>query len=470
MRDHWACISYTVSDDRWHVSNVRSSTKSTFVERGRSEGARPNIASTHHRAHPSHARQHHVFQRPGIQRFLVAAGIPFLALSTSALFGGSSASAASYMAPGSILSGLSKFKISDKIQHLQPSFLIPDPKKVQEIADSTIGFAKETMENIDSLAAAGVAILEFFQNIPSTLAQTSIDLLMWSYDMIATIVLRTPTYLFSGEWFAGSVLTFTGMSIMMMILLSIYEGFRRMMNPMQERPSYRPTELKKLVQRAPAVLVGSALAPMGFTYGAKVLNWISEMIISVGRYRIASVSIEGMGALGFFEVLALVGFNIGIVYMMVPVFMQNFRRWFDLVALGVMTPLALTCWMFEGQRHYFHAWWEHIKRCSTVQVAYSIFLLLIGALMFGTPMPSSFSGIILKMGIVLGGFWRMSDPPAIMRRNFDTGRDLKGMIDGAKETLKPNRKTKEAWSMAKTAGNLVPGAKLVKKANPFKKK
>jgi hypothetical protein len=266
----------------------------------------------------------------------------------------------------------------------------------------------------------------------------SIDFMTWSFDMITSVVLHTPVALFDSQWFSNNILMFTGLSIVMSMLLAMQEGFKRMFSRMFKK-KIEFTDMTRVSQRMPFVILGAGLAPIGFYYGFKAINWLTSIIIDIGKHQMAE-GVSGMkfSDVTFLELFAFIGFDIALIGMMIPVFLQNFRRWFDLLALGVMTPLALSCWMFSAHEHHFKNWWEHIKKCSTVQLVYAIFLLIIGSLMFGAKPPEDERELMIKMGIVIGGLWRMSNPPNMMRRYLDTGTDGPGMWKGAGQALTPH--------------------------------
>jgi len=135
----------------------------------------------------------------------------------------------------------------------------------------------------------------------------------------------------------------------------------------------------------------------------------------------------------------LIGFDIALISVLIPILLQNFRRWFDLLALGVMTPLVLACWVFKAHENLFYTWWEYIKKCASTQLVYAIFLLLIGTLLFGTKLPNNGWDIMIQMGIIIGGLWRMNNPPNIISRHVDKGANIKSMWEGAYTVIRPLR-------------------------------
>lgn len=316
-------------------------------------------------------------------------------------------------------------------------------------------FFPETKETISKWNAIGDAISDiiyYFTHLNEHIARSSIEFLTWSFDLITNVVLNTPSVIFSSQWFSSNILMFTGMSIGMSIILAMIEGFKRMMNKSH-------TKMDRISRRLPFVILGAGLAPLGFSYAFKFINKFTDMIIGIGRAQMTNgIENFAFNDTTLLEMFAFIGFDLALVGMMVPVFLQNFRRWFDLLALGVMTPMALSCWMFKSHEHYFKTWWEHVKKCSLVQLVYAVFLLLIGSLMFGAKEPDNEAELLIKMGIVIGGLWRMANPPNFLRRHLDTGANAIDMWKGAGNAITPGRNFVKS---AKKAFNILRG-KVVK--------
>lgn len=340
-------------------------------------------------------------KRSWVRRVLLATGIPFAALSVNT----AEASANSLL---------------DKLNPISP----------------------ETQGKLDNIVNETEKVIEWFKNFKANITEMSVDLMVWSYDTIASVVLHTPLFLFDSEWFKNNVLMFTGLSIAMSIVLAMYEGFHRMLGHFfsgKRKPnpaSSSRTDMARISRRIPLVVIGSALTPACFYYGFKAINWLTNVIIDIGKNQMD----KGIGGIKFdsvswVEMFAFVAFDIALITMMIPVLLQNFRRWFDLMALGALTPLALSCWVFKDHEHFFHTWWENIKKNSLTQLSYAVFLLIIGSMMFATGTPDSGGELAIKLGIIIGGLMRMNNPPNLMRRYVDTGASASDMWKGASKSF-----------------------------------
>ncbi|MGV3146332.1 hypothetical protein, partial [Streptococcus parasuis] len=179
----------------------------------------------------------------------------------------------------------------------------------------------------------------------------------------------------------------------------------------------QPMPFKTILKRW-AIVAGIITAvPFLFQKSFEVLNKISDTLISMGSKTMDALSLPE--TISFFDVATLVLFDGILISSIVPVLWQNGRRFFDIMVLGVVSPLALTAWIFDPYRHLFRQWWDNVKHLSLVQVYYSLFLLILGWFIFGIPTPSAITGMIVKMLVVIGGFNRMTSPPRIVTKHLD---------------------------------------------------
>lgn len=92
------------------------------------------------------------------------------------------------------------------------------------------------------------------------------------------------------------------------------------------------------------------------------------------------------------------------------------------MVLCAITPLALTAWIFDDHRHMFNIWWHNVKKMSITPLIYSIFVCMIGLLIFGTH-ATTWSGLFMKLIILIGGLYRMTNPPSFLKKEMDSGKD-----------------------------------------------
>lgn len=286
------------------------------------------------------------------------------------------------------------------------------------------------------------ATIDFFRNLKQNVANISAEVMTWTYETLTKVVLHTPSFLFDGDWLKENTLMFTGLSIVMTVCIALYEGFQRTVSGVAETKGL--TNMSRVYGRLPLVLGISAIAPTLFYYGFTALNWATEKIISVASYQMQQgLAHVGMVTFSPIEVTMFVLFDIALIGMMIPVFLQNFRRWFELLVLASITPLALSCWMFESKEYLFHMWLENIKKRSTVQLIYAVYLLFIGGIMFGTKIPESGWDFLVKLGVMIGGLFSMVNPPQIVRSHLNYRSSTKEVFQGAKDAVIPSDETQK---------------------------
>lgn len=296
--------------------------------------------------------------------------------------------------------------------------------------------SEETMTKYESIINQIYTIFEWFKNIKENIVNMSVELLIWVYETLTKVVLHTPSFLFSSEWFKNNTVTFTGLAIAMVIILTMVEGLKTMSGDLLKHS--RNTEVKRLLKRFPIVLIASALTPTIFYYGFKGLNKLTDIIIDFGTANVSNgLSNLKIDDISLLQVLGFIGFDIALITMLIPVLLQSFRRWFDLTTLAICSPLVLTCWMFKSYDHFTSMWWNHIKKCSITQLTYAVFLLIIGTLLFGSNLSNNSTEVLIQMGVLIGGLARMQNPPSIVGRNVDKGGDITKMFNGASKVIKP---------------------------------
>ncbi|MBD1379184.1 hypothetical protein [Metabacillus arenae] len=277
-----------------------------------------------------------------------------------------------------------------------------------------------------------ISAIKWFVHLPENIAQLSVNLLTKLYELLM-FILQTPLFIFNNSYIQDATLVFTSTSILMVTILTLFELMKRMFKK-------KHTDFKKIMGRWSLAVVGSGFAPFLFEQTFNLLNMLSKAITKIGVTEIRSEDVMTYLKLSGFNTVMLVGFDLILIAIMIPIFLQNFRRFFDLMCLGAITPLALTAWVFDDHRHYFNKWWNHLKALGTVQIVYSLFICLLGIFIFGTRNMVDGGGLFLKLGIALGGLYRLANPPQFIKSKLDNGDDI---FDVAKDLW---RSGKNVWS------------------------
>jgi hypothetical protein len=267
------------------------------------------------------------------------------------------------------------------------------------------------------------------------------------YQLCADLIMKTPIWIFENDWFSNTTLMFSGISIGIVTVLTVIEGIKQMLSGLKEQKGYRrtkPMDIKTIAKRWFLVAGLTTAVPWLWKTAFKGLNYVSDVLIKMGGDNMKSVALTGHMAA--FDVGVMIAFDIVLISTIVPVLWQNGRRFFDLILLGVITPLALTAWIFDDYRHLFKQWWDQVKHLSLVQVYHALFLLVLGWFMFGVGTPATFTGFAIKILVVIGGFARMTNPPRMIAKHMDSGGTFDSISSGGvKSTIS---KTKKNFKMA----------------------
>ncbi|AMQ66505.1 hypothetical protein BH753_gp023 [Bacillus phage Shbh1] len=306
---------------------------------------------------------------------------------------------------------------------------------VKEVSEKTKDSSTWDMNPLSSFSDTWESIQSWFQELPHNIAEWSVDLMGVLYELSASLILKTPLWIFDNDWFHNTTYKFSLLSIGIVSVLTILESIKQMLSGVRGKRKTKPMEFKKIMERWLIVALASAGIPFLFKKAFEILNIVSDRLIAMGSHTMKDVAIPE--AIKLFDVLTLVTFDIVLISTIIPVLWKNGRRFFDIMVLGVSTPFALTAWIFDSYRHLFNQWWDNLKHLSLVQVYYSLFLLILGWFIFGVPTPDTYTGMIVKLLIVIGGFARMVNPPRIISKHLDSGGDLGDITeDGIKNTAK----------------------------------
>jgi hypothetical protein len=286
--------------------------------------------------------------------------------------------------------------------------------------EGTLQKIQESLEQWETIWQQINKGIEWLNHLPEHVPQMSVNLLSWIYELLSKFILITPVWLFKNTWFSNTTLVFSILSVAVVIILTIIESIKKMYN----HKSIHYTKFSTILKRFPIAVAGAGFAPILYEKAFELLNKLSQSISSIGKSYIAKEQ-----AITFnwstLDLIAVIGFDLVLISLLFPIFLKNGRRYFDILALGTLTPLALTTWIFDDYRHLFHKWWKHMKQLSLMQITYSIFICLLGVLIFGTRnfTPEGAFVFIVKLMIIAGGLWRLANPPTFVLAAGDTGRD-----------------------------------------------
>lgn len=289
--------------------------------------------------------------------------------------------------------------------------------------DGAVGSVQETAEKMQNLVDTFSSIIMWFKMLPHHVASMSVELLHKVYELLM-LVLQTPLFIFNNSYIKDTSMVFAGMSVLIVTILSIIEGNKQMLK-------LKHTDFKKICKRYFLAIVGAGAAPFLFEKTFQLVNMVTSSITKIGSFGMKEETmIKSLdpGWYDWFNTLALLAFDIMVLVLAVPILLQNGRRFFDLMCLSAVTPLALTAWVFDDYRHMFDKWWYNLKRLGMTPLIYAIYISLLGLFIFGTNNEVSGGGLILKMIIIIGGLSRMANPPSFVKNKVDNGPDVEDSL------------------------------------------
>lgn len=277
-----------------------------------------------------------------------------------------------------------------------------------------------------------IDIFQWFGNFHENMAQFSIDLFSQFYYTLTRVVLYTPIYLFNNPYFQDATLTFSGISVFLVSILTMIESIKQMLKK-------KHTDFKTIMKRYFVAVTASGFAPFIFEKAFILINKITDAVLKIGTAGVQNQNIADYLVMSNFNLFILLVFDLAILAMMIPIFLQNGRRWFDLLSLSVITPLSLTAWIFDHYKHLHSKWWSQVKHLSLVQLIYAIFVVVMTLFIFGTRNITGGDGLLIKLLIIVGGLWRMLNPPRIVKSSTDVGSDVIDTYNDYKGTFKKAR-------------------------------
>ncbi|MED3912840.1 hypothetical protein P4597_27545 [Peribacillus simplex] len=285
-----------------------------------------------------------------------------------------------------------------------------------------LGEFKSFFESWDTVIKKFNEITVWFNEIHQHVAEASVNLISYIYEILTKVILHTPLFIFNNSYLKNTSLTLAMVSITLVTILTIFESIMQI-------SKQRHTKFTDVLKRYPIAIGITGFAPFLFETGFKIINKLSSAITQIGGAANRNGVLTLDAPTNTLDVLIMLIFDGMLLGLLIPIFLQNGRRWFDLLTLSVVSPLALTAFCFDRHRHYFDKWWDQIKRLSLVQIVYSVFIMLMGVFIYGTRFMTGgfFEVLIFKMLITLGSLYRLANPPNFVKRMTDNGEDVVDM-------------------------------------------
>jgi hypothetical protein len=289
---------------------------------------------------------------------------------------------------------------------------------------------KQAIHNIDVFTGYIMKGIDWINNLPVSLPKATADLLTYIFHFLSKIVLQTPLFIFNNPYIKNTSLTFAVISITLVTIFTVFEAFMQMFNK-------KHTDFHTIAKRWLLVASVSGFMPFAFETGFGFVNKLSDAISSMGMNGGNSHGLISGEKMGWFDTLVIILFDLTAISMLIPICLQAGRRWWDLLCLCAISPLALSAFCFDRHKHYFDKWLESVKTHSLSQIVYAVYILLMGIMIFSTQaIQGGFITLAIKIVLVLAGLNKMTHPPQFIKRMTDTGTDVFDEYDKTKGTLK----------------------------------
>jgi uncharacterized MAPEG superfamily protein len=271
---------------------------------------------------------------------------------------------------------------------------------------------QEFFEKWNVLAEIVTNTVYFFSHLPETIAQLSVNLLAKLYELLMLLI-QTPLFIFDNPYLRDATMTFSFVAMGIVTVLTMIESIKKI-------TKRDHTDFKSIMKRYGLAVVATGFAPFLFKQSFALINWITTSITKIGVAGIKSEGSMSYMKMSGIDTAILIGFDIMLLALLFPVLKQNARRFFDLTFLSVITPLALSCYVFDDYKYLFSKWWNRIKHLATIQLVFALFICIIGLIIFGIPATTG-SGFLIKVLCIIGGFTRLANPPTLIKQRIDTG-------------------------------------------------
>ncbi|MFB7141986.1 hypothetical protein ACFCYN_20230 [Gottfriedia sp. NPDC056225] len=245
-------------------------------------------------------------------------------------------------------------------------------------------------------------------------------------------VIYTPVFLFNNAYFTNLLLKFGALSMGLITSLTMLEGLKRILN--KSTMSYR-----QLLQRLPIVMALTGFAPLLIVEGMKLLSYLTNLILQFGVSLTENVNPLGERPVtGLMDTILYVAFVILFGYNLVPILLSHGRRWFNVLSLTLLTPIAMLGYLFPSFHPFHQKWWASLKKNYLSQLYYSSFLSVLNIIMFGISTPDTYQGVFSKLLILLGGIHVFSQPPAFLNSYMQTKPDVYSSVAQVQRSLATN--------------------------------
>ena len=174
-------------------------------------------------------------------------------------------------------------------------------------------------------------------------------LMVWIFKTVSRII-YTPVFLFDNEFFHHLIRIFTGISIGVVTIGSMVEGFKRVLG-------FSGSSFKRIILRLPIMIAICGFAPFGFIKAIEAMNGITNLNFYDWHQYALQLQVNLIwGHLVYLvmilESLGFILFILLYIALLIPMMLNHGKRWFSLIALGILTPFAMLGYVFDSFKSF----------------------------------------------------------------------------------------------------------------------
>lgn len=236
------------------------------------------------------------------------------------------------------------------------------------------------------------------------------EFMTWAFKELTKWVTTVPTDLVSSQNAYKMQAIFMGYSVLMMIFLSVAEGYKAIIGV-----SY--TRISTIFGRTFVALIGAGMTMPAVIWLIKCADLAVQMIATLGEtYFKGSNDLGAMlrdfSASGTGNFFASILFMITFFYFIAHALFKVGIRWFDLLMNMVASPFAWASYVTNGTAKYLANWMSSTGKLILINVVYAFYVTVISTIVLAPGPVESFGGWVARMLLLVGGLYRLANPPS----------------------------------------------------------
>lgn len=247
------------------------------------------------------------------------------------------------------------------------------------------------------------------------------DTISYLYKTMTEWITTVPIDLLSNDNAYKMQGLFMGYSVLMVIFLSIGEGFKALFGINYTKPA-------TIFGRTFIAFIGAGLTMPAVIWLAKCMNIAVQMVLILGEKYLNGTNdlgavlrdFSGSGTVNF---IASLLFMLAFLFFIVKALFKVGIRWFDLLMNLVASPFAWAAYVTDGTSKHLANWLKGTGRLLLINLVYAFYVTVISTIVIAPGAIDSFGGFMGRLLLILGGLWRLSNPPGWIR-----GMDSNGSV------------------------------------------